>query len=165
MRSGRRGGASAGLTTRKCPAFYNMEVYNMKLTDTIKLATKGYKPADIKRLGESGLDTDTILQLSGAGYSVNDVDELIKIASDEPGQGAAANSTEDKNEPESSSGNADEKTDDVDYKKMFEESQQMLKESQNLVSKLQEMNASKNLSGDKIKTPKELVDDAIRNLY
>ena len=138
----------------------------MKLTDTIKLATKGYKPADIKRLSESGLDTDTILQLSGAGYSVNDVDELIKIASDEPGQGAAANNTEDvKNEPENSSGNADEKPDDMDYKQMFEESQKMLKESQDLVSKLQEMNASKNLSGDKIKTPKELVDDAIRNLY
>ena len=138
----------------------------MKLTDSIKLAVKGYKPADIKRLDESGLDTETILQLSGAGYSVTDVDELINIASDGRKAEGSNNDVSNTDEPDNNdTSNKDEKSDDVDYKKMFEESQKMLTESQELVKKLQDMNASKNLGGASVKSPRELVDEALKNLY
>ena len=138
----------------------------MKLTDSIKLAVKGYKPADIKRLDESGLDTETILQLSGAGYSVTDVDELINIASDGRKAEGSNNDVSNTDEPDKNdTSNKEEKTDDVDYKKMFEESQKMLTESQELVKKLQDMNASKDLGSASVKSPRELVDEALKNLY
>lgn len=138
----------------------------MKLTDSIKLAVKGYKPADIKRLDESGLDTETILQLSGAGYSVTDVDELINIASDGRKAEGSNNNDTSNDEPDANDvSNKEEKPDDVDYKKMFEESQKMLTESQELVKKLQDMNASKNLGSASVKSPRELVDEALKNLY
>ena len=121
----------------------------MKLTDSIKLAVKGYKPADIKRLDESGLDTDTILALSGAGYTVNDVDELINIASKGPEQ----------QEPQK------EDPDNVDYKQKLADTMKLLEESQQTIKRLQEQNASKSLQTPEQKTPKQMVDDALRNLY
>ena len=171
MLTGRRGGAWAGLTTRKRPS-HNPIAANkmkegvfMKLTDSIKLAVKGYKPADIKRLDESGLDTDTILALSGAGYSVNDVDELINIASKGPDQQEPPNEPEGKlpDNPDGQSGAED--PDNVDYKQKLADTMKLLEESQQTIKKLQEQNASKSLTNPEQKSPKEIVDDALRNLY
>ena len=128
----------------------------MKLTDSIKLAVKGFKPADIKRLDESGLDTDTILALSGAGYTVNDVDELINIASKGP-EGKLPDN------PDGQSGTED--PDNVDYKQKLADTMKLLEESQQTIKKLQEQNASKSLQNPEQKTPKQMVDDALRNLY
>ena len=137
----------------------------MKLTDSIKLAVKGYKPADIKRLDESGLDTDTILALSGAGYTVNDVDELINIASKGPEQQEPPKEPEGKlpDNPDGQSGADD--PDNVDYKQKFADTMKLLEESQQTIKKLQEQNASKSLTNPEQKTPKQMVDDALRNLY
>ena len=105
----------------------------MKLTDSIKLAVKGYKPADIKRLDESGLDTDTILALSGAGYTVNDVDELINIASKGPEQQEPPKEPEGKmpDNPDGQSGADD--PDNVDYKQKFVDTMKLLEESQQTI--------------------------------
>ena len=137
----------------------------MKLTDSIKLAVKGYKPADIKRLDESGLDTDTILALSGAGYTVNDVDELINIASKGPEQQEPTKEPEGKlpDNPDGQSGAED--PDSVDYKQKLADTMKLLEESQQTIKKLQEQNASKSLQTPEQKTPKQMVDDALRNLY
>ena len=137
----------------------------MKLTDSIKLAVKGYKPADIKRLDESGLDTDTILALSGAGYSVNDVDELINIASKGPEQQEPPKEPEGKlpDNPDGQSGAED--PDNVDYKQKLADTMKLLEESQQTIKKLQEQNASKSFPTPEQKSHKELVDDALRNLY
>ena len=56
----------------------------MKAIDMIKLATKGFKPSEIKKINEKGIDTEQIIQLSDAGYSVNDVDDLINMIGDIP---------------------------------------------------------------------------------
>lgn len=137
----------------------------MKLTDTIKLATKGFKPADIRRFDENGLDSETILALSGAGYSVNDVDELITMASE--GQKTEEPKKEpDSKMPDNELGHSGAETpDDVDYKAKFEEVQKKLEETNNMVKKLQDLNASKNLQNEPAKSPREMVDDALRNLY
>ena len=136
----------------------------MKLTDSIKLAVKGYKPADIKRLDESGLDTDTILALSGAGYTVNDVDELINIASKGPEQQEPTKEPGE-NLPDNSTGQIGEESDSVDYKAKLDETLRLLEESQQTIKRLQEANASKSLTNPEQKTPKQMVDDALRNLY
>ena len=137
----------------------------MKLTDSIKLAVKGFKPADIKRLDESGLDTDTILALSGAGYTVNDVDELINNASKGPEQQEPPKEPEGKlpDTPDGQSGAND--PDNVDYKAKLDETLKLLEESQQTIKRLQEANASKSLTNPEQKTPKQMVDDALRNLY
>ena len=170
MLTGRRGGAWAGLTTRKRPS-HNPIAANkmkegvfMKLTDSIKLAVKGYKPADIKRLDESGLDTDTILALSGAGYSVNDVDELINIASKGPEHEEPQKDPHEKM-PDNSDGQDGAEPDNVDYKQKLADTMKLLEESQQTIKKLQEQNASKSLTNPEQKSPKEIVDDALRNLY
>ena len=136
----------------------------MKLTDSIKLAVKGYKPADIKRLDESGLNTDTILALSGAGYTVNDVDELINIASKGPEQQEPTKEPGE-NLPDNSTGQIGEESDSVDYKAKLDETLRLLEESQQTIKRLQEANASKSLTNPEQKTPKQMVDDALRNLY
>ena len=136
----------------------------MKLTDSIKLAVKGYKPADIKRLDESGLDTDAILALSGAGYTVNDVDELINIASKGPEQQEPTKEPGE-NLPDNSTGQIGEESDSVDYKAKLDETLRLLEESQQTIKRLQEANASKSLTNPEQKTPKQMVDDALRNLY
>lgn len=137
----------------------------MKLTDSIKLAVKGYKPADIKRLDESGLDTDTILALSGAGYTVNDVDELINIASKGPEQQEPQKEPGEKMPDNSTGQDGADNPDDVDYKQKLADTMKLLEESQQTIKKLQEQNASKSLQTPEQKTPKQMVDDALRNLY
>ena len=170
MLTGRRGGAWAGLTTRKRPhdPYYPRtqmkEGVFMKLTDSIKLAVKGFKPADIKRLDESGLDTETILALSGAGYSVNDVDELINNASEGPKEQEPPKEPEEKM-PDNSTGQSGAEPDDVDYKQKLADTMKLLEESQQTIKRLQEQNASKSLQTPEQKTPKQMVDDALRNLY
>ena len=52
----------------------------MKIADMIKLGVKGFKPSDIKTINESGIDTESIINLAENGYSVTDVSELISLA-------------------------------------------------------------------------------------
>ena len=55
----------------------------MEILNAIKLGTMGYKPEEIKRIKESGIETKEIIKLAENGYTAADVDELIKLTKDE----------------------------------------------------------------------------------
>ena len=136
----------------------------MKLTDTIKLATKGFKPADIKRFDENGLDVDTVLSLSGAGYSASDVDELINMASKEQEPQEPKEQTAKTVEPDGAR-NVGAKPDDVDYKKELEDTKKELASVQEQLKRVQDLNASRSLTTPPQKSPREMVDDVLRGIY
>ena len=55
----------------------------MEFTNMIKLGALGFKPDDIRKIKDSGIKSDEIIELAKNGYTPKDVDELIKLANDE----------------------------------------------------------------------------------
>lgn len=131
--------------------------------NTLKLAMKGFKPADIKRINEAGIDTDTVITLSDQGYTVKDVDELIKLASEEQATTAGGNGQENK-EPEKPAETKPE-DDGVDYKEENEKLKQALAQSQETIKRIQDKNAAKDLGGGEQADPNEAVQKAFMGLY
>lgn len=131
----------------------------MELMNILKLGTMGFKPAEIKQLSESGIDSDTVIELAKNGYKADDVNELIKLASTEP-----------KPEPEKTA--PDKKPDDAGKPAGESEAQpdidklrRELEESKATVISLQKQNAQKDLGPDKTETPRETFQKALRSLY
>ena len=131
--------------------------------NALKLAMKGFKPADIRRITDAGIDSDTIITLSDQGYTVKDVDELIKLASEEPGTTAGGNGQENK-EPEKPAETTPEQ-DNVDYKEENEKLKKALADAQETVKKIQDKNASQNLGSDQPEDPNKAVQAAFMGLY
>lgn len=52
----------------------------MTILEAIKLGKKGLKPADVKSINEAGVPTDDVISLIDAGYSVNEMNELISLS-------------------------------------------------------------------------------------
>lgn len=109
----------------------------MKLEDIIALAKQGYKPSDIKEL---------------ISLAAENPDESKGTdSSDEPEQGEPEDE-----KPEGTAG-TDADPDDIDYKKLYEDSQNRIKE-------LQAKNANKDLSGAASeKSEQEILNDIVRD--
>ena len=131
--------------------------------NTLKLAMKGFKPADIRRINEAGIDHESIIAMSEQGYTVKDVDELIKLASEEPGTTAGGNGQENK-EPEKPAETKPE-PDTVNYKEENEKLKKELAESQETLKRIQDQNASKDLGGGETEDPNKAVQAAFMGLY
>ena len=140
----------------------------MEFTNIIKLGALGFKPDDIRKIKDSGIKSDEIIELAKNGYTPKDVDELIKLANDEgglqPEDGA------DEKEPESnpaSPGGKNASDDNITDSKdtEIEELKKKLEEDEELIKKMQDKNASQNLGNPQPKTNRELVQEALRNLY
>ena len=131
--------------------------------NTLKLAMKGFKPADIRRINEAGIDHESIIAMSEQGYTVKDVDELIKLASEEPGTTAGGNGQENK-EPEKPAETKPE-PDVVNYKEENEKLKKELAESQETLKRIQDQNASKDLGGGQTEDPNKAVQNAFMGLY
>lgn len=103
----------------------------MKLDDIIALAKQGYKPADIK--------------------------ELIEISKEEPKE--EEDQKEELQEPKEELQEPKEEIQepkDIDYKKLYEESQQALKDAQ-------KKNIKKDASSSEEKTDSEILEDFARS--
>lgn len=131
--------------------------------NTLKLAMKGFKPADIRRINEAGIDHESIIAMSEQGYTVKDVDELIKLASEEPGTTAGGNGQEN-DEPEKPAETKPE-PDTVNYKEENEKLKKELAESQETLKRIQNQNASKDLGGGQTEDPNKAVQAAFMGLY
>lgn len=135
----------------------------MKAIDIIKLATKGIKPSEIKRINEKGIDTEQIIKLSDAGYSVNDIDDLIDMIENTGTD--AADSPDPANEQQTPDNTAVDKkdethTDNNDKQEPNKEVEELKKQLATAQSRL----ASKDLSGGKIESPEDVFKEALRNL-
>lgn len=131
--------------------------------NTLKLAMKGFKPADIRRINEAGIDHESIIAMSEQGYTVKDVDELIKLASEEPGT-TAGGDVQDNKEPEKP-GETKPEPDVVNYKEENEKLKKELAESQETLKRIQDQNASKDLGGGQTEDPNKAVQAAFMGLY
>lgn len=140
----------------------------MEFTNMIRLGALGFKPDDIRKIKDSGIKSDEIIELAKNGYTPKDVDELIKLANDEgalqPEDGA------DEKTPESNPATAgdenasdDKGTDPKDAE--IEELKKKLEEDEKRIKEIQNKNASQNLGNAQPKTNRELVQEALRNLY
>lgn len=121
----------------------------MKFTfgETVKLASKGYKPTDIAELlvlDENKFSKDDILSLVSAGYTKSDIKKLVEtFKDDDSSEGNSGDNSDEKNkQPENtekgSDGNnsdSDDSADTTDYKSLYEK-EKKLRES------LQHSNAS-----------------------
>ena len=140
----------------------------MEFTNMIKLGALGFKPDDIRKIKDSGIKSDEIIELAKNGYTPKDVEELITLASDE----GALQSEDgaDEKPPESNPASADDKnasddkgTDPKDAE--IEELKKKLEEEEKRIKDIQNKNASQNLGGAQPKSNRELVQEALRNLY
>lgn len=134
----------------------------MKLTESLKLATKGFKPADIKQIEEAGINSDDIIKLAESGYSPADVNELITLA-----QGSSEDvqpKTKAEEVPEASAGTGDHEAKD-DLIKEIESKDEEIKNLQSKIAEIQNKNASKNLGGGEEKSNRQRIQEAFSTLY
>ena len=136
----------------------------MKLTDMIKLGAKGFKPADIKELEGSGVQTDDVIKLAENGYSVADVKELITLAGTDEKVQPGDDSQDEEHGPAPSEGHKGE-NDELDYKKELEAKQTEAEDLKKKLADLQLKNSQMNLGPAKIETPREKVQEIFRNFY
>ena len=134
----------------------------MELLNMVKLGTMGFKPADIKKFDASGIESEQIIELAKNGYKAEDVDELIKLATEQP-----APKPEDKpdEKPDNPSETAGDNTQLDDIQKELEETKKKLAEQTEALKKAQSKNASQNLGAGQQKSATELVKESLRTLY
>lgn len=135
----------------------------MKLTEMIKLGSKGFKPSDIKELEQSGVQTDDVINLAENGYSATDIKELITLAGSEekvqPGN-------EEKDDPGPDPSGHEGAKDEIDYKSEFEKQKAELDKLKQTISTIQLDNSHKNLgSGEPDDDPRKTIQEAFKNLY
>lgn len=133
----------------------------MELLNMVKLGTMGFKPADIKQLGASGIDSEQIIELAKAGYQVTDVNELIKLATDAPKPKPEEKPAAEPEKPAETAGAKDE----LDDKQKLEDALAQLEEQKAIISKLQSKNASKDLGQPETKKPEDVFRNALREVY
>ncbi len=135
----------------------------MKITESIKLATKGFKPADIKQIEDAGINTDDIIKLAESGYSPSDVSELITLAQEK--EEDVQPKTKAEEVPEASAGTGDQGSENDDLIKEIESKDEEIKNLKSTISKIQSGNASRNLGGSDEKSNREKVQEAFATLY
>ena len=136
----------------------------MNLAEMIKLGVKGFKPADIRKINESGIPTDQIIDLAKNGYSTADVNELIALA----GEGEKVQpGNEEKQEPSgpvvTSQGNEGELQDD--YKEKYEAQAAELEKLKKSLKEVQDQFASQNLGPADPEEPRKQVQEIFKNIY
>lgn len=132
----------------------------MKLTDMIKLGAKGFKPADIKELESSNIQTDELIKLAENGYSISDVKELIALAgTDESSQPGNDDKKDPEGPPDKSGNDGEEQLNDKE-KALKTEVDELKKK----LAALQDQTASKNLGGEP-KDPRKDVQEIFKQLY
>ena len=134
----------------------------MELLNMVKLGTMGFKPADIKQLNASGIESEQIIELAKAGYQVTDVNELIKLAQEDPKPKPEDKPDEKPDNPPETAG-ATDKPDNND--KALEDALKQIEEQKSIITKLQEKNSQKDLGKPETVSPEEAFKNALREIY
>ena len=120
----------------------------MKLTDLIKLSTSGYSVADIRELAEMSKDHPEIMQLADGKHPLNEVKELMALASeDEPVKEAVADTAEN----EQTAPQEDPKQKEVDELKAK-------------LAEAQQANTRKEIAQSQQETPEDILADICRSI-
>ena len=113
---------------------------------------------------------DDIIALAKAGYKPNEVKELLAMATEPEPEKEPEPEPEKEPEPEPEKESKEEKLKeeqtsiDVDYKKLYEESQKALDKANESLKKAQAINNRKDVSNDgNKKTDADIVNDLVRS--
>lgn len=135
----------------------------MEILNAIKLGTMGYKPDEIKRIKESGIETKEIIKLAENGYTAADVDELIKLTTDD----AAVLQPGDKepNVPDNAPGNDGAKS-EFNIEEELQKKDQEIENLKKTVANLQEAFSHRDRSAEmNMMTNREQVQEIFKNIY
>ena len=136
----------------------------MKLTDMIRLGVKGFKPAEIKQLNGSGIETDEIIKLAENGYSLADINELITLSGDEKKvQPGNEGDKQDAHGPEQNAGHEGDKQDD--YIEKINSQEKEIAELKKTLQEVQNKNASSNLGPADQKDPRKELQEIFKSIY
>ena len=133
----------------------------MEILNAIKLGTMGYKPEEIKRIKESGIETKEIIKLAENGYTAADVDELIKLTKDEADVLQPGN--EEKNVPDKTPGSdgADSDFNNINNEEMQAKDKE-IEDLKKQVANLQEAFSRRDRSGEMNMTSNR---DQVREIF
>lgn len=135
----------------------------MKLTDMIKLGIKGFKPAEIKQLNGSGIDTDEIIKLAENGYSVGEINELITLSAESEEVQPGNEGQQDTHGPEENAGDKGAKQDD--YIEKINAQEKEIAGLKKTLEAVQNQNASKNLGAAEPKDPRKELQEIFKSIY
>ena len=133
----------------------------MKALDILKLATKGVKPSEIKKINEKGIDTESVIALVDNGYSAADLDDLVQMidqANNEADQ--TDHGTDDQIPDNTDQDKRDDETTNVNKDKENKETEQLKQQ----LAAAQNLLASKDLSGTKVESPEDKFRKALQEL-
>ena len=136
----------------------------MNIANTIKLATMGFKPADIKRFNGSSISDDQIIKLAESGYSAKDVDELIALTQEQPESVQPEKTAPTEQEPASAPAPEGDPAGD-DYKEKFETQSKELEEKQKTIESLRAQLTHKDLGKAEVEKPEESFKKALMSIY
>ena len=136
----------------------------MNILDMVRLGVSGFKPADIKKINESGINSDDIISLAKNGYSAADVNELISMASQEaekvqPGHDERA----DQQGPADPSGHEGDK--EAEYIEKLKAQEAELEKMKKTLEAVQNQNSQRNLGGTEPQDSLEKVHEIFKTLY
>ena len=134
----------------------------MNLAETLKLATKGFKPNDIRQIKEAGIETEEIVKLADNGYSVEDVNSLIQLTQ-EGTEELQPKTKESDDEPKQDPGTGEEAS--INYKEEIESKDEEIRKLQSKIAEIQNRNASRNLGSAPEKSNREKIQEAFATLY
>ena len=137
----------------------------MDLLNAIKLGSMGYKPNEIKKIKESGIDSKEIIKLAENGYTAADVDELIKLTSDDKADALQPGNEENK-VPDKTPGTDGDKSEFNINKEEMQAKDKEIEDLKKQVANLQEAFSRKDRSGEMDhQTNRDQVREIFRTIY
>lgn len=131
----------------------------MNVKDITALLAKGYKPADIKSVGDMAKENKEIIELAKSTTSLDELKTLAELVGEDTA-GESDNSLESNNSIADNNSERGESDSTPNYKELLEKSQKEVEELKKKVEKMQGDNARKDNSGNAAKQSDALADFA-----
>ena len=135
----------------------------MKLTEMIKLGMKGFKPAEIKQLNTSGIDTDEIIKLADNGYSLAEINELITLSGEEEKVQPGNEGEKEPVGPQETAGHKGEEQDD--YIERINAQEKEIAELKKTLEAVQNRNASADIGKEEQIEPRKQLQEIFKSIY
>lgn len=136
----------------------------MNVKDITALLAKGYKPADIKSVGEMAKENKEIIELAKSTTSLDELKTLAELVGEDTA-GESDNSPESNDSIADNNSERGESDPTPNYKELLEKSQKEVEELKKKVEKMQGDNARKDNSGNAPKQSDALADFAKAAFY
>ena len=131
----------------------------MNVKDITALLAKGYKPADIKSVGDMAKENREIIELAKSTTSLEELKTLAELVGEDTA-GESDSPPESKDSNADNNSERDESDPTPNYKELLEKSQKEVEELKKKVEKMQGDNTRKDNSGNAAKQSDALADFA-----